>query len=525
MTLCTGTVFVTLTGLSLSNAPTPSIPNSINVATSVDTVSAVGAASGAIGGQVRDVKFGMDAADRVAGRKSETTFSFVAASSIPVGGSISLMYPRGFFALSAPLDASYSGSRAAILATLNSVQVSIANTAAGTTTLATVWFSPTSVVSFNKFVITLSGFSMGPGQNMTVYESVNDLQNGNSGIGNAVIVNGVLSVSFASERQGRFTVFIVSNIRNPTQITSPVSYGWSMAKSGCATFSGSVLLDAAHVASVPFITETLRSLTVSLSNPYIGSPTNAVISFTPTNVNSFNRFVVTLHNFTSVPGQSMTVSSFSGFTGNPAASATIVSGVLTVTFTSGALTSGVRASFTVANVVNPRFLPPYSCSGAATYAVPNALDSTTQCTITESLRVYIYDISPEKYAAGTSGGIWISFMPTNVDNLNRLILKLDNFTSAPGTTMNVCCFSGMSGTVSASAVFGSVARSNVPGLRARWYHQQYNPYLPPQSVFDSYTPYFQNIVPNLDFDGPNPTDGLFLISGGLTTYFVARFDG
>ena len=134
-------------------------------------------------------------------------------------------------------------------------------------------------------------------------------------------------------------------------------------------------------------------------------------------------------------------------------------------------------------------------------------------------------ISPEKYAAGTSGGIWISLTPTNVDNLNRLVLKLDNFTSAPGTTMNVCCFSGMSGTVSASAVFGSVSRSNVPGLRARWYHQQYNSYLPPQSVFDSYTPYFQNIVPNLDFDGPNPTDGLFLISGGLTTYFVARFDG
>jgi hypothetical protein len=173
------------------------------------------------------------------------------------------------------------------------------------------------------------------------------------------------------------------------------------------------------------------------------------------------------------------------------------------------------------------FIQPYSCSGAATYAVANALDSTTQCAIVEhflnSLR-YV-SISPEKYAAGASGGIWISFMPTKIENLNRLVLKLDNFTIAPGTTMNVCCFSGMSGTVSASAVFGSVARSNVPGLRARWYHQQYNSYLPPQSLFDSYTPYFQNIVPNLDFDGPNPTDGLFLISGGLTTYFVARFDG
>jgi hypothetical protein len=175
------------------------------------------------------------------------------------------------------------------------------------------------------------------------------------------------------------------------------------------------------------------------------------------------------------------------------------------------------------------FIQPYSCSGAATYAVPNALDSTTQCTITESLRVYI---SPEKYAAGASGGIWISFTPTNVDDLklNRLVLKLDNFTSAPGTTMNVCCFSGMSGTVSASAVFGSVARSNVPGLRARWYHQQYNSYLPPQSVFDSYTPYFQSIVPNLDFSTSyeatyEATGGLFSYSGGLKTNFIARFDG
>jgi hypothetical protein len=311
-----------------------------------------------------------------------------------------------------------------------------------------------------------------------------------------------------------------------------------------STYSGSTILDTAASSGdfaggyLFLVTHSLRDMVVGLQNMAGSASTNAVISFTPTNVNSFNRFVVTLHNFTSVPGQSMTVSSFSGFTGNPAASATIVSGVLTVTFTSGTLTSGVRASFTVANVVNPMFIQPYSsCSGAATYAVPNALDSTTQCTITESLRV---SISPEKYAAGASGGIWISVTPTNVDNLklNRLVLKLDNFTSAPGTTMNVCCFSGMiemwSGTslqgTFASAVFGSVSRSNVPGLRARWYHQQYNSYLPPQSVFDSYTPYFQSIVPNLDFSTSyeatyEATGGLFLYSGGLKTNFIARFDG
>jgi hypothetical protein len=609
-----------------------------------------------IGGQVRDVKFSMDAADRVAGRKCTSTFSFVSSSPVPVGGSISLVYPSGFFSFSYALEASRSGSRVAIVDTLRWVQVNLYDSAAGASTNALISFTPTAAGIINRFVITLSGFSMAPGQIM----SVSDGRYGGNVIGIAAILDGVLTVTFTSGLQ-TFNQFIVSNIRNPTQVAplSSLFIGQSRITTGAATFAGSALLDSSTSAyvtqitdslspfgfdldnpycgsstnvriyfkptnvnnlnrfvvmlnnftSVPgqsmvvssfsgiggspaatatlvsgvltvtftsgsfttrtavwfavsniqtppvaglyrvtgattyagsnlldsvlitdaswgyggtaaFIYDSLRSISISLENSAAGSSTNAWISFTPTNVNNLNRFVVTLSNFTRVPSQSMMVSSFSGINSGPAATATLVSGILTVTFTSGSFTTGTQVSFTVSNVLNPSFLPPYSCSEAATYAASGVLDSTTRCQITDSLRA-VY-MSLDNYAAGASTNARISFMPTNINNFNRFVITLNNFTSAPGQIMSVCCFSGMSGNPSATAAFGTFNRST--GLRARWYDIATN-WLPSTSWYDTAQAKVQNAVPNLDFPRSATNDEMSLFSGGLRHYFAARFDG
>ena len=159
---------MTLTGLQLGSAPTASIPNSINVATSEDAASSTGAASGAIGGQIHGVKFSMDAADRVAGRKCSATFSFVTATPLPAGGSISLVYPSGLFAFFIPLDSSTRVDVSDVPQASLGVSVILDNPSLGASTTATISFTPTYVDNFNRLVITLTGFKCVPGQSNLV---------------------------------------------------------------------------------------------------------------------------------------------------------------------------------------------------------------------------------------------------------------------------------------------------------------------------------------------------------------------
>jgi hypothetical protein len=222
LTPCAGPVFVTLSGLYLGTAPTASIPNGINIATSVDTASATGAASGVIGGQVRDVKFSMDATDRVAGRKCTSTFSFVSASPVPAGGSISLVYPSGFFSLSCPLETSR-------------VSVLLDNSSPGASTTARISFTPTNVGNFNVFIVTLTGFKSVPGQ-LNLVSSFGGIDDSPAASA-ALTSDGVLKVSFAAGKliAGRVASFSVSNIQNPSSAESSLNINIRAATYGISS--------------------------------------------------------------------------------------------------------------------------------------------------------------------------------------------------------------------------------------------------------------------------------------------------
>lgn len=122
------------------------------------------------------------------------------------------------------------------------------------------------------------------------------------------------------------------------------------------------------------VPQTLLYVSATLDNPSPGASTLARISFTPTNVNNFNRIVITLTGFQGVSGQANLVSSFVGIDGSPSATAAITSdSVLTVLFTAGKLIAGRSVSFAVSNIQNPSSL--FSSTlhvRAATYGAASA---------------------------------------------------------------------------------------------------------------------------------------------------------
>jgi hypothetical protein len=545
LTLYTGRVFVTLTGLHLGDAPMASIPNSINVATTAD-FSQTGAESGPIGSEVRNVMFSIDNAERVSGRKCNATYSFVTATPIPVGGSISLTYPRGFFSLSTLLDVSRSGQRVAIMDTLRSLQILVSDSAASASSSLLISFSPTNVRSFTHLVITLTGFTAEPGKDLTVSQ-FSFSSSGNSSLGaypaaSASIVNSVLTVTFKSMELPSMRQIIIHNIRNPNQKTtyfSPYGGGWAsynynvggsmqcMFSSfpGAATLAGSMLLDACTSACIPVITASLRRYSVDFLSPFAGSATSAVIKFTPTNVVNFNRFVISLSNFTSVPGQSLAVSSFAGFSGSPAATATLVSGILTVTFTSGTLTTGTEVSFLVSNITRPAIPLPFQCS-ATTHALSNILDSSSTCQITETL--ISVTISLSSFAAGAQTQAFINFIPASFRSFNRFVITLTGFSLSPHQNFAVDLYDNFYQKKAVGiAAFGTIDREITPGLFARWYNY-YSSQPPPNDVVESWSPDSQNVVSNIDF---SPPVGFFssqhsgMVSMSRLSVFLARFDG
>jgi hypothetical protein len=401
----------------------------------------------------------------------------VTATPIPVGGSISLTYPRGFFSLSTLLDVSRSGQRVAIMDTLRSLQILVSDSAASASSSLLISFSPTNVRSFTHLVITLTGFTAEPGKDLTVSQP-SFSSSGNSSLGaypaaSASIVNSVLTVTFKSMELPSMRQIIIHNIRNPNQKTtyfSPygggkASYNYNVGGSmqcmfssfpGAATLADSMLLDACTSACIPVITASLRRYSVDFLSPFAGSATSAVIKFTPTNVVNFNRFVITLSNFTSVPGQSLAVSSFAGFSGSPAATATLVSGVLTVTFTSGTLTTGTEVSFLVSNVQNPSRPMVSQITGASTFSSVGVLDTTddiVNLNILESLRRV--SLRLRNSFAGSATSAVIKFTPTKVVNFNRFVITLSNFTSVPGQSLAVSSFAGFSGSPAATATLVS----------------------------------------------------------------------
>lgn len=162
------------------------------------------------------MKFSMDAADRVAGRKCSATFSFVTATPLPEGGSISLVYPSELFVFFIPLDSSTRVEVSDVPQALLGVSVRLDNPSPGASTTATISFTPVYVYNFNRLVITLTGFKCVPGQS-TLVSSFGGIDENPAAV-STLTSDGVLTVSFSAGKlsAGRLASFAVSNIQNPS---------------------------------------------------------------------------------------------------------------------------------------------------------------------------------------------------------------------------------------------------------------------------------------------------------------------
>ena len=102
-------------------------------------------------GQVAWLSFGIASSDRIVSKTGvPVTLSFTLATLLPISGTITLSYPAGFFAVSAPTVQPGSSSVAGFT-----------GTCAATTSTSVVVNSAGATVPASSFVITLPGFVMG----------------------------------------------------------------------------------------------------------------------------------------------------------------------------------------------------------------------------------------------------------------------------------------------------------------------------------------------------------------------------
>lgn len=102
-------------------------------------------------GQVAWLSFGIASSDRIVSKTGvPVTLCFTLATLLPIGGTITLSYPAGFFAVSTPTEQPGSSSVAGFT-----------GTCAATTSTSVVVNSAGATVPASSFVITLPGFVMG----------------------------------------------------------------------------------------------------------------------------------------------------------------------------------------------------------------------------------------------------------------------------------------------------------------------------------------------------------------------------
>jgi hypothetical protein len=292
------------------------------------------------------------------------------------------------------LDTTATGTLAAVTPSLLSFGVTFATAVAGTTPAAvTMTFTPTNVASFSKVVVTLTGFT----STATIVVA------GFTGItgtpaATATLTSNVLTVTFTA---GALTAATAASF-TLTNIVLPSVAQAASTSIAAATLAGSTVLDTTATGTLAAVTPSLLSFGVTFATAVAGTtPAAVTVTFTPTNVASFSKVVVTLTGFTSTA--TIVVAGFTGITGTPAATATLTSNVLTVTFTAGALTAGTAASFTLTNIVLPSVAQAASTSiAAATLAGSTVLDTTATGTLAE---IAAFTVVPSDCNAGFSFSI------------------------------------------------------------------------------------------------------------------------
>jgi hypothetical protein len=142
---------ITIGGLTMGNATVGA--NSVTVHSSADTLPSSPISSGSISNQVASVSFRIASLDRMATKTSvPVTLGFTPTSPLNIGGSITLLYPSGFFA-------------SAVRPTLTSGNSNIANLA-GSCSLTTasnvvITISGAPIPAASAVTLTINGFTMG----------------------------------------------------------------------------------------------------------------------------------------------------------------------------------------------------------------------------------------------------------------------------------------------------------------------------------------------------------------------------
>jgi len=377
-----------------------------------------------------------------AGRHARFTCTSIINPSVPQSPSFNVA--AATFATTTVLSTTTTGSLSGILPAsgLFDFNVNLENSRASSTGKVAIAFTPANVAALNKVVVTLTGFRSA-GDILVGGFRGEGFNNGYGGyFATATLIDYVLTVTFSSASaalNAGLVSFVCTNIINPSpQISGQIA---------AATMTATTVLDTTTTGTLPGITLSngLLNFNVRLDNSHASTTSKATISFTPTNVEGFNKVVVTLTGFTSTGN--ILVGGFSGPSFNWGsnngqgfyfATATLISGVLTVTFSSAsaALNAGAPASassFVCTNIINPNApQAQISTIAAATMIATSVLDTTTTGSlpaITPAGGLINFNVNLDSPRASSTGKVTIAFTPTNVEGLNKVVVTLTGFTS------------------------------------------------------------------------------------------------
>jgi len=205
---------------------------------------------------------------------------------------------------------------------------------------------------------------------------------------------GVLTVKFSAGRLrlGQAASFVLENFTNPRTLRTSFD-NVSVALSGF-TATGISVIDNTNFGVSSRISPSLFDVHVRLNSSVPGAHVTVSISFTPSSVQNLGTFSITLSGFSVAAGHNITVGFVpvdglgirlgEGFIGlnnsasYPAATAAIVSGVLTVSFLSGQFLENTPTSITIHGLVSTASpQPALSSLHAATFSFTGELLDVT----------------------------------------------------------------------------------------------------------------------------------------------------
>lgn len=246
-------VTLTISGLTMGGATSGSV--GVYMQTSTDTLPSVAIASGAISTRVTFVSMSISASDRIAIRSSvPVTIGFAATNPLPVGSSITLNYPSGFFA--SGVAVAFNSSSVAGLTGVCSV----------TTATQIVITTGGATIPNSAIVITISGFTMGlvtsGSVGVTIHTSTDPAAS--EAVSSGSIVGQVSDVSFEIQSSDRIARRASVSITIGFKFVTAIPVGGTITLKYPAGFFASLVTPSAITAgtsSVPQLTGTCSATT------------------------------------------------------------------------------------------------------------------------------------------------------------------------------------------------------------------------------------------------------------------------